>query len=323
MKKRIIILGAVIAVVVLAWAAGWFVLAGIIRQNVEAQALADGVSSPRVTCGTLGVRGFPFRFDVDCAQAQIVSGDVNIAVPGIRASVLVYRPTHGLAWLQGPIAFEDSFTGTSNQVAFSKAEASLRLEGWRIGRLSITAADVVWSDMLVGETLIAQSPQVELHLLDIPERHDAERGLAALAGYIRAEAVNWPGFTLTAASAEAELELTGLPADIRNWGEAGLAQRVQAAGGELRIVSVRGTDAQSTLNADGTLRLDSGGQVEGQVNITSTGVAERLGTLLAEPWRTLVLGRPEADGSHVNQLNFRSGAVFSGLVPIGSIPTLF
>jgi hypothetical protein len=44
---------------------------------------------------------------------------------------------------------------------------------------------------------------------------------------------------------------------------------------------------------------------------------------LDEPWRTLVFGTPAADGSYSNQLNFRNGGVFSGLVPIASIPPLF
>lgn len=323
MKKRIIILGSVIAVVVLVWTIGWFVLAGVIRQNMEAQALADGVSSPKVTCGTLDVGGFPFRFDVDCTQARVVSGDLAVDVPAVRASVLVYRPTHAVASAQGPVAIEDSFTGTRNTVAFASLEASVRLEGWRIGRLSVVGQDVVWSDTLVGEAIIAQSPVVELHLLDMPEQHDPAQGLAALAGYARAEAVAWPALTLTGANAEAELELTGLPDDVRNWGDPALLQRLQQAGGGLRIVSVRGTDAAATLNAEGNLALDPQGLVEGQISIASTGVAERIGPLLQEPWRTLVLGTPAQDGSHANQLNFRAGAVFSGLVPIASIPPLF
>ena len=52
-------------------------------------------------------------------------------------------------------------------------------------------------------------------------------------------------------------------------------------------------------------------------------MAERIGPLLEEPWRTLVLGTPTADGSHANQLNFRAGGIFSGLVPIASVPPLF
>lgn len=323
MKKRIIILGAVVLFVVLAWSAAWLVLAGLVRQNIEAQALADGVTSPRLACGTLDIGGFPFRFDVDCTQARIESGDLVTEIPGLRASIMVYRPTHLLASALGPASITDAFTGLRNTLAWSSLEGSIRLDNWRIARLSIVGKDLVWSDTLLGNTVLAQSPLVETHLLDIPEQYDAERHVAALAGYFHAQNLAYPGMTLTDTNGEVEFELTGLPDDIRNWGDPLLPTVWQQSGGQLKIVSVRGSDGTSTLNAQGELKLDDAGQVEGQIGITSTGVAERIGPLLAEPWRTLVLGTPAADGSYANQLNFRAGAVYSGLVPIASIPPLY
>src|SRR5690606_24817652 len=119
MKKRIIILGSVVVGVIVLWSAAWFVLAGMVRQNVEALALADGVTEPRLTCENLDVRGFPFRFDVDCQTARIVSGDVVVEVPGIGASVRVYAPMHVVASAQGPLQVKDSFTGSRNSIAWS------------------------------------------------------------------------------------------------------------------------------------------------------------------------------------------------------------
>jgi hypothetical protein len=323
MKKRIIILGSVVVAVVVLWSAAWFVLSGVIRQNIEALALADGVTTPNVTCETLGVGGFPFRFDVHCGTARVVSGDIVVDVPAIRASALVYNPFQLLASALGPLQITDSFTGTRNAVAWSALDASLRLDNWRIARGSISAKDVVWSDMLFGDAVIAQSPLVELHLLDIPEQHDPGRRLASLALYAPVKSLAWPGLTLTDTNAEIQLELSGLPDDVRNWGDPMLLRNLQQAGGALKVVSIHGTDADSVLDAQGELRLDAQGQLEGSIDITSTGVAERIGPLLQEPWRTLVLGTPTEGGAHANQLNFRGGGIFSGLVPIASVPPLF
>ena len=323
MKKRIIILGSVVVAVIVLWSAAWLVLAGMVRQQVDALALADGVSEPTITCGTLDVGGYPFRFDVDCETARVVSGDIAVDVPGIRASVRVYAPFHVLASARGPLQLSDSFTGTRNGVAWSTLEASVRLDNWRIARASVSGKDMVWSDTLFGDAVIAQSPLAEVHLFDIPEQHDAERHLAALALYARADNLAWPGLTLTDTNAEVQLELSGLPDDVRNWSDPMLLAAMQRAGGKLEIVAIRGSDADSVLDAEGQLGLDPQGMVEGQVAITSTGVAERIGPLLQEPWRTLVLGTPGADGRHVNQINFRAGGVFSGLVPIASLPPLF
>lgn len=323
MKKRIIILGSVVVAVIVLWSAAWLVLAGLVKQNVDALALADGVATPNMSCGTLNVSGYPFRFDVDCQAARIASGDIVLEVPGIRASVRVYAPTHVLVSALGPLQLTDGFTGTRNAVGWSGLEASLRLDNWRIARGSVSAKDLVWSDALFGDAVIAQSPLAEVHLFDIPEQHDAERHLAALALYARADSVAWPGLTLTDTNAEVQLELSGLPDDVRTWGDPLLLQGMQQAGGKLNIVAIRGTDADSTLDAQGELGLDPQGMVEGQIGITSSGVAERIGALLQEPWRTLVLGTPGPDGRHTNQLNFGGGGISSGLVPIATLPPLF
>lgn len=323
MTKRIIILGSVVIAVIMLWSAAWLVLSGMIKQNITALAAADGVTTPNLTCGTLDVGGFPFRFDVDCQAARIVSGDVVVDVPGVRASVLVYRPFQLRLSALGPLQLTDNFTGTRNAVAWSGLEASVRLDNWRIARASIVGNDLEWSDALFGNAVIAQSPQVELHLLDIPEQHDPERGLAALALYAPVKNLAWPGLTLTDTNAEIQLELTGLPDDVRNWGDPQLLRNLQQAGGALKVVSIHGSDAASVLDAQGELTLDQQGLLDGSIGITSTGVAERIGPLLEEPWRTLVLGTPTPDGAHANQLNFRAGGVFSGLVPIAGVPPLF
>ena len=323
MKKRIIILGSVVIGVIVLWSAAWLVLAGVIKQNIEAMALADGVVTPSLACETLGVGGYPFRFDADCVKARVVSGDVVVDVPGIRASIRVYAPTHVLASALGPVQLTDNFTGTQNGVTWSTLEASLRLDNWRIARASISGKDVVWSDTLFGDAVIAQSPLVELHLFDIPEQYDAERHVAALAIYGRAQTLAWPGLTLADSNAEIQLELSGLPDDVRAWGDPMLLPSIQQAGGKLNVISIHATDGASTLDASGGLMIDAQAMLDGQIAITSTGVAERIGPMIEEPWRTLVLGTPGADGTHTNQLTFKAGAIFSGLMPIAAVPPLY
>ncbi|MCS6759531.1 MAG: hypothetical protein MO852_11640 [Candidatus Devosia euplotis] len=55
-------------------------------------------------------------------------------------------------------------------------------------------------------------------MFDIPEQHDPARHTAALAGYMLANALDYPGLTLTGTSAELQVELSGLPDDVRNFG---------------------------------------------------------------------------------------------------------
>jgi len=321
--KRFVILGTAVIVVVALWSGAWLFFAGQIKSNIELMAEADGVTTPRFTCETLSVGGYPFHFNVACTEARLVNGDVLVDIAELRASALAYQPTSILAAAMGPVKIVDAFTGSQSSVAFSSLEASTRLTGWRIARISVVGKDVVWTDTLMGETLLAQSSDVEVHLLDIPEQHNAERATAALAGYIKADALDYPGMTIAQGNGEVEIEVSGLPDDIRNLGAIDAVQRWQAEGGKLKVVSVRGTDTTSTLNAAGELALDAVGQVQGKITIDSTGVAERIGPMLAEPYRTLVLGQPKPDGTFANELNFRDGGIYSGLIPIAAIPPLY
>ncbi|WIY52646.1 DUF2125 domain-containing protein [Devosia sp. YIM 151766] len=323
MEKRIIILGAVVLVVVLAWTGGWYFAAGQIRQQVDALALADGEAAPQLTCRELAIGGFPFRFDLQCSDAAILSGDVLVELPHFRASVMVYRPNHVLASAVGPARIADAFTGLKQEMSWTEIEASLRLESWRIARISIVGNDLAWSDTLFGNSLIARTPHVEMHLLDMPEMHDATAGRAALALFARAADVEVPAIELTAVNAEIETEITGLRDDIRAWGARPFLPDWQQAGGRLRLAGLRASDGVSDLSADGELGLDAQGYPTGSISIDSLGVAERIGPFIDEPWRTLVLGVAGEDARHQNQLNFAAGGMSSGLVPVAAIPSLF
>ena len=323
MKTRIIILGGIVAFVVAGWAVGWFVIAGMIRQNVEVMAANDGVSAPRIACVRIDVGGFPFRFDVGCSDAEITSGDLTIALPLLEATARVYSPTHLIAKATGPATLDDSFTGARNEVTWDSLDASVRLDGWRIARASAIASNPAWADTLIGRTELARADGLELHLMDMPEAHDPERQQASLAAFGRANGLIAPSVPVRDGSAEVQLEISGLPDDVRDWSDPHLLQTLAANGAHLRIVSVTADDLDTDLSASGDVSLDQAGLLNGRVDIVSRGVAERIGPLIQEPWRTLVLGVPGADGRHTNQINFTAGTVSSGLVPIAAVPPLF
>jgi len=321
--KRIIALGAVVVLVLALWGGAWLFFAGEIRRNVEALAQADGVSTPRLTCGNLSVGGFPFRFDVVCSDLAVLSGDLTAAMPVLQVSALVYRPTHVLAFPQGPLEISDAFTGSRSRVAWSEMEASGRLEGWRIGRISLTGKDVALTDALFGDALIASAASLEAHLLDIPERHEPQKGLAALAAYATAGGVQAPGFAVNAGETSLEAEVIGLPDDVRVLGEPDAVRRWQQAGGKVQVTSFKGSDAERFFSSDGTLGLDDQARLEGRLRLTSKGLVEFFSAQIPEPMRPLVLGPQGADGSYAQTLDLRAGVLLAGVVPLAMLPPLF
>lgn len=332
--NRFVWLGLVVLVVVGAWTAGWFYIAGEARNAVAGLAAGDGEAAPKLTCASLEMTGFPFRFDLTCMGATIVDGDVNVAIAGLKGSVLAYNPTHALLSAQGPVTIADAFTGGQSRVDFSGAEASIRLQsadlwaglqgaGWRIARASLVADELRWTDTLTGESLIGSASRLEAHLLDIPEQHEPEKGLAALAAYARLDEVQAPGFQIAGGEASLEAELSGLPDDLRALGTPDVLQRWRDAGGQLKLVGLQGTAGEEFVRSTGTLGLDSSARVEGRIELASKGLIERTGTLVPEDWKGLVLGAPAADGSYSQTLSLRGGFVFAGLMPVGQLAPLF
>ena len=321
--KKIIALGIVVALVVLAYGGVWLWAAGQVTAHVQALATADGETTPRLACESLGVGGFPFSFDVTCTNATIESGDVTVTVAGLKATAEVYRPTHVLAFAQAPVRISDAFTGSSSRIDFDSLAASARLEGWRIARVSLVAEAPVLTDTVLDDWVIAKASRAEAHLVDEPDRHDAGLGLATLAQYLKLEGLEAPVWSITGGTATAEAEITNVPDDVRSYGDADLLRRWQAAGGRYLLTSLTGSDAAGAFDVTGTLGLDSTGRAEGQVHLHSTGMVERLGPLLPPEYKGWIVGTQAADGSYSQALNIRAGVVFAGLLPVGVIPPLF
>lgn len=321
--KRFVFLIIAVAVVVVLWTGAWFFAAGEATKYVKSFAEADGVTTPKVTCDSFSLGGYPFGFDLTCTGATVVSGDITVTVKGLKATALVYRPTHVLIFAEAPLSIADAFTGSQRRLDFSDLEASARLEGWRVGRVSLVADKLKWNDTLVGDRLLGSASHLEAHLIDIPEQHDAAKHLAALAAYSKLDDVAAPGFDISNGVTSFEAELNGLPDDVRSYGDPGLLQRIQKAGGIFKLVGLKGEDADSRFDASGTLGLDQSGRIEGQLKLSSKGIVERLDGLIPENLKGLMLGGQAADGSYAQTINIRAGIVFSGLVPTAVIPPLY
>lgn len=321
--KKIIALGVVILVLAAGYSAAWYWAAGQATAYVKTLETADGETMPRVVCGSLAITGFPFGFDATCADATIVSGDVTVSVSRLQAAAEVYRPTHLLLFAQSPVAIDDAFTGSKSRLDFASAQASVRLDGWRLGRASVVVTEPVWNDTVLDDRLLAKASKVEVHLVDVPAKHDAEKGLATLAQYVSVEALDAPGLEIGNGQSKLEAEITNLPNDVRTYADADLLQRWQAAGGKYLITVLEGGDATSAFDATGTLGLDGGGRLEGQLVLHSNGVVERLEGMIPPEYKGWIVGTPAEDGSYSQTLNIAAGVVFSGLVPTGMIPPLF
>jgi hypothetical protein len=321
--KRIIILGAVVALVIVAWTGAWFWIAGMVGSYAKELETADGVTTPRVTCQSFQVSGYPFGLDTTCSGATIVMADTTVTVSGIKTAMEVYNPFHVLMFAQAPVAIADAFTGSQSRVDFADAEASARLTGWRIGRISLVVDKPVWNDTLLDDRLLAKADKLEVHLMDVAGEHDAAKGTASLAEYAKVSGLDAPAYQIAGGEATFEGKLTGLSDDVRTYGDADAIRQWQQRGGRFTLVGFKGQDATAQFDTAGNLSLDAQGRAEGQFTITSKGVVERLGGMVPDQMKGLILGSPAQDGSYSQTINIRAGLVFAGLLPAAMIPPAF
>lgn len=326
--KRFVVLIAIVVVLALGWSAVWLYIAGRVEAEVAALAQADGVTAPRLTCAELSVRGFPFRFDVHCTEAQVASGDIAVDLAGLSATVLVYRPTHILLFAEGPARITDAFNGTVQGARWDELRGSVRLENDRLARASFEASGLAYLDMLLGEEMIASAESAELHLVDNQEAAGDNQdetsaiGDAALSLYARVLEAEVPALDITRGAAVVEAHATGLP-DLAFWGHPDILRLWQAGDGQ---ITLSGLDAEAEgvrLAASGEARLDEAGQVNGALEVTSQGVVERMGDLADDPVARLVLGNRAEDGSYSQSVSVRGGTVYVGILPLQRLPALF
>lgn len=323
MKKRIIAAAAIVAVLVAGYGAAWLYFAGRIHDEIARLGTPAAAGVPTLRCDAIAVAGFPFRFDATCTDAVLVDGDARFALPHLKATALVYRPTHVLAFLEGPMRYTDAFHGTERELRWSQMEASIRLDGWQMVRLSVHAEDLAVVDTLMGETVLASAPVAEFHLVGQPENRDPATGRMGLGIFARTESVDVPPLDIAQGRLTFEAEISAMPADVRSWGSPDMLRAWQAAGGEMTVNRLEADDTRASLRLEGTLGLNDNGEARGDMVLTSTGVAERLEGVVPRQMRTLLFGGEQADGSQRQTVTIRRGAVLAGIAPLVTLPPVF
>ncbi len=313
-----------IILVVGVWIGGWLWAAAEVRNQVDLLAQNDGETSPRITCGALNVSGFPFRLDVECVDGTLTQLDTTITLAGLRASVLVYNPTHMLVSAKAPLTIDDAYSGARSRVDFTDLQASARLisrdtlegftgAGWRIANVSLVADGVTWNDTVVDDMLRMRADHLEAHLVDLPEGRDKAARTAMLGAYMTLTNLDLPQLGVAAGQSTLEAKIDQLPDDlmeatgpdaIRNW---------QARGGKFTLVKWQGTQAEPAESFDvtGEVRLDAVGRANGQITYTTKGVLDRLlAGFQVPPLQIAALkGLPGPDGTSTNTLGIADGRV--------------
>lgn len=329
--------GLLVAVILvcLLWSAGWFFVQLQVRDAVAAMAAAPGTAqAPRLTCADTSIGGFPFRIDIGCSDATLVADDLTVTAAGVRASVQVDNPAHVVFSARSPLTRADAFYGSSTRLDFDAIQGSVRLttdnllaglqgEGWRIARIALVGDGLAWTDTIGTELPLASASHAELQVGDIGELHDPAAGTATLAIYAVANDVIAPPYDIASGNGEVQLQVSGLPDDIRRFGDPDALASWRQAGGRIDVARVNLTDGDHLLDATGSLTLDQNRMPEGELSYHSRGLQQRLAPFLNPMLLSILAGVPDDAGSFRQALQFANGSILVGGIPLLQLAPLY
>jgi len=327
---RLFILPVLLVIAAAAWSAFWFYSASQVGVQADAWRAQEAKSGRNYDCAKRTVAGFPFRFEVSCegASVSLVSQTAsNVPFTASLGEILVvaqiYDPKLVIAEFKSPAS-----------IAIPE-QSPLRVD-WSKGRASVVGlpavpqrASVVFDDAAIDrinsnsiQVPVARAKHIELHgrlaegsTIDHPVIETAlQMNDGSVQGVHPVLAVPF--------NADVRAKLTGLQDfSPKPWPER--FREIAAAGGKVEIVQSRIQQGDMIAVAAGTLALNANGNLDGELQMTVTGLerivpALGIDKLLEEGVPQATLDRV-APGVKTQDLNNLFGALDKAIPGLGKI----
>jgi hypothetical protein len=297
---RLFIMPALLVVAAIAWSGFWFYAASEVGVRADAWRAQEAKAGRVYDCGKRSVAGYPFRLEVRCDDASValMSQTAGAAAPFIArlGEILVvaqiYQPDRLIAEFKSPATLAEGGQPPSLNV------------NWTLGRSSVFGlpavpqrASIVFDNPSIDrvngpvQTPLARANHVELHgrLADGSSvANPVIEAVLQIAGGSVQEL-----HPLLAAPFEADIQtrLSGLKDfSPKPWPER--FREMQAAGGKVEIVRSRIQQGDLVSLAAGTLGLNANGRIEGELQMTVTGIEKVIPALGID--KMLEQGVPQA-----------------------------
>ena len=316
-------------------------------------------------CGSQSIAGYPFRIEVTCAPVSAefrnFTPPLDIKLPRILVAAQIYQPTLLISEFDGPVSVA------------SPGKAPEFEATWRLGQSSVSGLPTAPERV----SLVFDAPELD-HLADgkrevwLKARHlelhgrraaPSDDGKAGIETALRLEQASIPAVHPAAAEpldAVIDTVLRGVKDFApKPWKER--LRELQAAGGRIEVTQARVAQGEILAVGAGTLTLNAGGRLDGQIRVTIAGLEQFLDKIGA---KQMVQTSPALDklagaldrfapglgnaarqqlsenlGAGINALGekttlegkaavslplrFDDGAMFLGPIPIGKTPALF
>ncbi|MCF6302940.1 MAG: DUF2125 domain-containing protein [Devosiaceae bacterium] len=314
--NRFILLLIFIIILIAGWTGAWFFAANKLKTEAMSFFSASEQSDQIDNCQKFDVAGFPFRFDVTCTNFSFNQLDMTVSLPELKATVLVYRPTHFLLFAEGPLSIDDSFSGSSREVQWDSLRASLRTSAWTLTRFSLQGENLSLYDNLLGKTLIAATSLFEFHLLDDAGEKTTEANLHQLQALAKIKNATAPEFNINNANLDFEARIADMPDDLRLWTPKTIAHIWNQNQTGVTISKFTGRDELSEFSINGQITTTAQAMLSGNFDFFSTNLSPRFAGILDPNSTQVIFGNQSDDGSFYQSYALVHGVLLAGNLPI-------
>ncbi|SHN78583.1 hypothetical protein SAMN05444170_3712 [Bradyrhizobium erythrophlei] len=285
-----------------AWSAFWFYAVSQAEVKADAWRAQEAKSGRRYDCAKQSISGYPFRLEVRCDGARVAltsqtagaaSAPVTIDLGEILAVAQIYDPKLLIAEFKSPATISETANAPAMQVSWSVARSSV------VGLPAIPQrASIVFDDVGIDrvnnnavQVPVARAKHVELHGR-LAEGSTAKDPIIESVLKIEAGSAQDVHPVLARPfGADIHAKLIGLK-DLtpKPWPQR--FRELQAGGGQVEIVQSRIQQDDLIAIAAGSLGLNAQGQINGELQMTVTGLEKIIPALGIE--KMLEDGVPQA-----------------------------
>jgi len=292
----------VLLIAAAAWSAFWFYAVSQAEVKADAWRAQEARSGRSYDCARQSVAGFPFRLEIRCDGARVTLTSqtagaapmpVTINLDEILAVAQIYDPRLLIAEFKSPAAISETANAPAMRVSWSVARSSV------VGLPAVPQrASIVFDDVAIErvnnssvQLPVARAKHVELHGRMAEGSTPKDPVIESVLRIESGSAQDVHPLLARPFGAEIRAKLTGLK-DLtpKPWPER--FRELQAGGGQVEIVQSRIQQDELIAVAAGRLGLNAQGQIDGELQMTVTGLEKIIPALGIE--KMLEDGVPQA-----------------------------
>ncbi len=285
-NRRYILLVIMVAALFGGWSWLWNYASHKAEATIDGWRAREAKAGRIYTCGSQTIGGYPFRIEVNCDRASALfrsnQPPVEIKSRGILIAAQIYQPTLLISEFQGPLPIADPGHAPNIVANWKLAQSSVRGTPAAPERVSLVF------DRPVVDRVNGGSQQRMLRANRIEIHGRMAEGSAVnhpvIEVVLRLDKASVPGLH-PAAVEPIDADITSVLRGLNDFSPKPWPARfrqMQAAGGRIDITEARVKQGETVAVGSGTLSLNPGGRLDGQLRVTVAGVEAFLNSINAQ-----------------------------------------